>query len=127
VRGLALWLVVLALLGLGLLIFREPPDQHFGIQEWLVNCLAGCLAFAGGWSALDLWRQRRSGRATGLMALGSGLFLSGAASFQALRDASVVSLEFVLPALACVLCAMSIWVLGGGTVASELGVNRERG
>src|SRR5690349_10798821 len=107
-RALALWLTVLSLLSCGMVIFREPPNQHFGVQEWLINWLAASLAFAGGWAAFDLWRLRRSGRTTGLMALGSGVVLFGAISLQALGVGSVMSLGFVLPALTSVSCAISI-------------------
>jgi len=112
--------MVVSLAGLGIIIFREPPTGHFGIQEWLINWLAAGVSLAGGWSAFDLWRLRRAGRATALMALGFGAVLFGALSLEALREASVLSLEFVLPALMAALSAVSIPMLVSRSFARDL-------
>jgi peptidoglycan/LPS O-acetylase OafA/YrhL len=116
IRALTLWLGALSLLGLGVVVFRDPPDRHFGIYEWLANCVAGCLALSAAWAAFDLWKLRRSWRATGLFALASGAVLFGIISVEALRSPTVGVLGVALPSVACALCVASIPLLARSTV-----------
>ena len=124
-RALTTWITVVSLVGFGASVFREPPNAHFGVREWLITWLAAALALAGGWSALDLWRLRLAGRATGLMALGLSVVFFGAISLEALREASILSLDFVLPVLAAAFSAVSIPILASRSVASDLSADRE--
>ncbi len=116
IRGLTLWLGALSLLGFGVVVFREPPHQHFGIYEWLANLVAGCVALSAAWAVLDLWRLRRSGRTTGLFALASGAVLFGIMTVEALRSPTVGVLDVVLPSLACALCVASLPLLARNTL-----------